>query len=565
MAERVSTDPEALLARYKNDFAAYESFLQRDTQTPRDSQQRLALPSKAPPPQPHVDPNETILEMNPEVDDYDKDMESGDDLHNGAAETCDNDVSAAAAAAAAHGQEKNTVTPLPAAAARGDVSASPAARPPVPRTTSATSAAAVARAIAAHGGLDGPACDTQRSSSSSIHHHNGLPSSEGGRASGRVASSASRVLHDSHITAATRRRSSAGRLDEVDRFIEERLQSAGRYRSAASPDAMYIKSQAWALRRRQINDALRREQEDMEMSMCTFQPQLGPAAEAETEPNCLPPVEDQSPYAAAGVTVAEDPGVAQHLKRQEEARRRRREAQARLDGAGHSKWTGRTTVPHEFKLGGRIAEPIPSLRKPCLPTEGEMEPWLAGAHTAKPEYKPRIAFGTVLRTSATNNTSLSAPHHHRSSSNTAPFAEKGNGGNSGVMTGKRRPNAESMPQSDIHHPLIDAAPSQQPLQQRQQPNVDEGLTQSTAGYGPDANLDVRSRVEAAAGGDVTDITEMEKDAQDSQELVRRLSDQLAYKDAIIQEQMEDLDRLHRELEAVKETLQQIASLGSVRR
>ena len=528
-------DPEALLERYRTDFANYESFLQKDPQTaPNPPPQRLQQPSKLQrKQQSHVDANATVLEMNhdnnddvakeeavgrddvngqPYEEEADSDQDSGQRPDTTAApQDCPGDAIFTSPPA--------TTTTTAATANTMDTSTSPAARPPAPHVT-AMSATAVARAIAAHGGLEDPLWDPQ--------------------------SSSSRALRQS--AAASRRRSSAGQLDEVDQLIEKRLQSAARYRTAASPDAMYIKSQAWALRRRQINDALRREQEDMKLSECTFQPQLGPAAEAETSSNSLQPLEDDGPYAAAGITFTEDPGVAQHLKRQEEARRRRRQAQARLDGVEHPKWTGRITVPHEFKLGGRVAEPIPSLRKPCAPENGEVEPWLAGGYgvaaTAnrsdnKSASRPRVAFGTVFSPEASSASPIArAP---KKAGN-----DKRSGGS--VAAAKRRPNERSVPQNN----------AQSQKQQQQQKGIEEEDTLSSTDYDRDVQLETSATA-------VSTVTGTERGAQDSQDLVRRLSEQLAHKDAIILAQMDDLARLHRELEAVKETLQQIASLGTAQR
>ncbi|KPA73318.1 hypothetical protein ABB37_10012 [Leptomonas pyrrhocoris] len=549
----MTADPEALLTKYQNGFTVYENFLLRETQTPPNSQQRLTKPARQQ--QPHVDPNATILDMN---DAHDA-AAGGEDGQLGEDEAAHEHSAGRHDVARPHARPHSATAAAAAAATVEDTSASPAARPPAShRTTSAAAAAAVARAIAAHGGLDGPLTVPQ--SGGAPHNHRSASNntaSASSRTPHQAKSSVARPLyHTPNITtttAADRRRPSAGLLDEVDQLIEERLQSAGRYRSTASPDAMYIKSQAWLLRRRQINEALRREQEDMELRECSFQPQLGPAAEAETASNFLPPAEDDSPYAAAGRTVAEDPGVAQHLARLEAARQRRRETQARLDGARHRKWTGRTTVPHAFQLGGRVAEPIPSLRKPCQPQDGEVEPWLAGAHntanasaaTTKSASRSRIAFGTVV--SAEKMTDSPNVYHKKSRS-----GMRANGGGGAL---KRRPNAQSIPQSEGQQPLICSPPSQQ-QQQKQEAEPERALR--TVDYDADVKLGNNDAAAVAA----SDAAEMARDAQDSQDLVRRLADQLANKDAVIQEKMDDLERLHRELEAVKETLQQIASLGT---
>lgn len=511
-------DPEALLAKYQQDFAAYDSFLQRDSQAPpltqQQPQQRTPRSSKLQQrQQQHVDPDATILEM------------QGSELE----------------------EERDDATGRPAQgdlnnASHSGTSTSPAARPPAPRVTSATSAAAVARAIAAHGGLEGPSYDT----------------------SGR-ASHLPRSIHNANSptapTRTSRRRTPADQLDEVDHLIEERLQSAGRYRTTSSPDAMYIKSQAWAQRRRQINEALRHEQADSEMRACTFQPQLGPAAVTETDSCHFPPVEDEGPYAAAGVSVTEDPGVAQHLARLEAARRRRQEAQARLDGSDHhAKWTGRPTVPRAPALGGRVAEPIPSLRKPCAPVPGEVEPWLAGAHhsthaggvgagvaagaAGKSSSRPRVVFGTVMSAEKAQ-ASPSAAQQKKARGPRAVNAGAATSSSANGATGRRRQHEVGVPQSDGQPPLIRA------------PSPHQQLALNTVDYDTDVDL---------TSAQAMTVKEKEEggDAPESQDLVRRLSTQLAHKDAVIQEQMSDLERLHRELEAVKETLQQIASMGTVR-
>ncbi|KPI84857.1 hypothetical protein ABL78_6085 [Leptomonas seymouri] len=520
----MSADPEVLLAKYQRDFAAYENFLQGGAQTPS-----------------HIDPNETVLALN---DADDQEDEAGDGLlYEG--EAADEQSAGRHHAAHPHarsGDDPSTPPPSTAAATSG-ASASPAARPPAPHhAISGTAAAAVARAIAAHGGLDGPVYNSHRRVGHS-NASNGIPLTNS-RSQGQLMSSAPRPLYSTRTTN-SRRHSSTGPMDEIDQLIEERLQSVGRYRSSAPPDALYIKSQAWSLRRRQINDAMRREQEALQLSACTFKPQLGPAAEAETAPGYLDPAGDEGPYAVASVAVTEDPAVAQHLARLEEARRRRREAQARLDGSRNPKWTGRTTVPCEFQLGGRVAEPIPSLRKPCQPWSGEAGSCPRGAHNApstatKSESKPRIAFGTVVSAER----SSTSPH--------VPNRRSGGRANGSGATTRRRPNDQSVSHSDERQPLICAPPSQQ--QQRQKQDTAKERALSTADDDPDVDPDSVSAAAAATG--------VERSPIYAHDLVQRLSDQLSKKDAIIQEKMEDLERLHLELEAVKDTLRQISSLGT---
>ena len=117
-----------------------------------------------------------------------------------------------------------------------------------------------------------------------------------------------------------------------------------------------------------------------------------------------------------------------------------------------------------------------------------------------------------------------------------------------MAAAKRRPNERSVPQSN----------AQSQKQQQQQKGIEEEDTLSSTDYDRDVQLETSATA-------VSTVTGTERGAQDSQDLVRRLSEQLAHKDAIILAQMDDLARLHRELEAVKETLQQIASLGTAQR
>lgn len=500
---------EALLARHQQAFAAYEDFLRTDTQTPPpqdEAETPVEGPAKpiAPLPQRVMpdrvarqqDPDETVLDM---PDDFDDD------------------------AVAVHDDpsERSAGTPAP----RDRVAqASPAARAPVSAlsATSAMSAAAIARAIAAHGGLHhGP---TPYTGTQSLHH---------------AHTTASTAASSPSAAAAARWRNSAGPLAEVEQLIDARLRAAGRYRSTSTPDAMYVKSQAWALRRNQVTDALRREQADTEMEACTFWPELGPMAHdpaitGDGDSVSSPGGPHERTLDAVSGTVAEDPGVSQHLARLEEARRRRREAEDRLSGAASAhRWTGRPTVPHEFQLGLRVAEPIPSLRKPCSGPGADIDaaarPAPASASTSPSPPRPNGGDRAVAGRGA-------------SGAAVTPLTSGKRRAAAGAKAGGSPANAKSARASAARGTRTGteagAAPS-------------TALVQVAADAGNDAN-----GTQPPARGVGTDA--------EGQDLVRRLTDQLAHKDAVILAQAEDLERLHRELEAVKETLHQIASLGTAR-
>ncbi|CAC9471344.1 hypothetical protein conserved [Leishmania donovani] len=494
----MSSEVEELLARHQRRFAVYEEFLRTDNKT-------LPPPPRSPSPQQREQqrqhqtaPSEAVLSTH---------SVSGRDAHY-----------VSGTSAGDHNEER-----VGRSRDRGGHS-SPGARAPKTATTSTTSVADVARAIAAHG--------------SPVEPTRSYASIEAGTPPSLQRRSTSRSPCDAHTTAAAtsvaRHRTSAGELDDIDYLIGERLRSAGRYRLALTPDAAYIKSQAWALRRDQVKEALRREQEDAKLRECTFRPQLGPAAmegtrDAEAASNGsgghCPDV------GAVKVSVTEDPGVSQHLARLEKARRHRRETETRLNGSNAHHWTSRSTVPHEFQLGLRVAESIPSLRKPYMPITS-----LGGDLSTATSLQRHEREEIVKR--------ASAAQRRRSFSSAPPSHVRDRRGS--------RPRSPLPTTTDAARRSVNGE-QKKPRRQKGLPRTRQRFFSSTTLI-PDA-----AHGEAYAPEPQRSCLEV-----GARDMVCYLTDQLTHKDAIIQEQVENLERLHRELDAAMETLHQIASLGASR-
>lgn len=490
----MSSEVEELLARHQRKFAVYEEFLRTDKTPPP--------PPRSPSPQQReqlrqhrTTPSETVPATH-NAGGRDVDYVSG-------------------VSAGDHDEER-----VGRSRDRGG-HASPAARAPKTTMASATSVADVVQATAAHGSPVGPT-----RSYASVQA--GMPPS----LQRRTTSRSPFHVHTTAAASAARHRTSAGELDDIDYLIGERLRSAGRYRLASTPDATCIKSQAWALRRDQVKEALCREQEDAKLRECTFRPQPGPAAMESTRDAAA--VSNGSgghspDVGAVEVSVTEDPGVSQHLARLEKARRRRRETEARLNGSNAHHWTSRPTVPHEFQLGLRVAESIPSLRKPYMPITS-----LGGDRGTATLLQRHEREEIVKRASAAQRQQSfpSAPPSHAGD-------RRGSGARSPLPTttdaAKRPMNGEQ----------------KRPRRQEGLPRTRQRLFFSTTLI-PDVVHGEASALEPQRS--CLDVG--------ARDMVCRLTDQLAHKDAVIQKQVEDLERLHRELDAAMETLQQIASLGA---
>lgn len=487
----MSSEVEELLARHQRRFAVYEEFLRTDSKTP---------PPRSPSPQQQQQrrtaPSETVLATH-NVGGRDFDYIRGSSAG-------DHDVERVERLRDSGGH------------------AGSAARAPKTTMSSATSVADVARAIAAHGSPVGP---TRSYASVPV----GTPPSWQRR-------STSRSLCHAHTTAAATsgacQRTFAGEHDDIDYLISERLRSAGRYRLASTPDATYIKSQAWALRRDQVKEAMRREQEDAKLMECTFRPQLGPAAmkstsDAEAVSNGSG---GHSPdVRAAEVSVTKGPGVSQHLARLEEARRHRREAEARLNSSNAHHWASRLTVPHEFQLGLRVGESIPSLRKPYMPITS-----LGSRRRTATSLQRDEAEEVVKR--------ASAAQRQRSFSSASPS-----------HLGDRRGSCAR----SLLPTTTDAA--KRPVNGDQKwPRRQEGVPRTRQRFFSSSTI-----IPDAAHSEASAV-EPQHSCPDAgaRDMVCCLTDQLTHKDAVIQEQVENLERLHCELDAAMETLHQIASLGT---
>ncbi|KAG5482817.1 hypothetical protein LSCM1_06847 [Leishmania martiniquensis] len=485
------SEVEELLAKHQRAFAAYENFLRTGPEllSPSSQQQRWRWR--------RADLKETALNMrkHSELDAYGSGVSDGD-----------------------HNEER-----LEESYSRNGHT-SPAARALAAMAASAASATAVARAIAAHGDWPGTTYDDtslrmdtppplqRRSTTPWLTHHT------------RTASATPPASH---------RRTSAGEIDHIEELIGERLRTAGRYRLTSAPDAIYIKSQAWALRRHQLNEALRREQEDAQLRECTFSPSLRHTAMRGTRVVSAMrrsgSGHSHSAEAAVEPSVTEDPGVLQHVARLEEARRRRRESATRFDGSRAYRWTGQPTVPREFQLGLRMAEPIRSLRKPYMPPTSSGGGGLTAAST------PRVPRDKLVEGAPT---ARCAVQRRRSPSFAPPSSGEG-----------REP--APVPATTSAVTLLRNSEPVQPRGQEREwqtrqppPSTTAVLPETSETLSPIA---APQRLFAEA---------------DAQDLACELRDQLAHKVSAIEGQMEGLERLSRELDAVMETLRNIPSLGT---
>ncbi|ORC88082.1 uncharacterized protein TM35_000181390 [Trypanosoma theileri] len=144
-----------------------------------------------------------------------------------------------------------------------------------------------------------------------------------------------------------------------ERRFEEQLRCAGRY-YITRPDAMYIKSQRWLESRERLRRQLQREQTLKSLDGCSFHPNLKSPPHKTADPHKRGNACPSRPSACA---LRDEAGVAAHLERLREARRRRAAAGWRLSGRVAGTWTNRLTVPVAFTFGRRRAA-IPALRRP---------------------------------------------------------------------------------------------------------------------------------------------------------------------------------------------------------
>ncbi|RNF25568.1 uncharacterized protein Tco025E_02248 [Trypanosoma conorhini] len=143
-------------------------------------------------------------------------------------------------------------------------------------------------------------------------------------------------------------------IAEEERFLNAQLWAAGRY-YVTRPDAMYAKSQLWLEGRERSLQRLQQEFLRDSLGECSFQPHLATSRSLQRRPS--------SAHAASN--LCEDPSVAAHLERMEEARQLRVEAERRLEGNRAGTWKNFVTVPKEFEFAKKVTV-IPSLRKPLL-------------------------------------------------------------------------------------------------------------------------------------------------------------------------------------------------------
>ncbi|PBJ68311.1 hypothetical protein BCY84_21722 [Trypanosoma cruzi cruzi] len=141
-------------------------------------------------------------------------------------------------------------------------------------------------------------------------------------------------------------------LAEEERFFDSQLKAVGRY-YVKKPEAMYAKSQLWLESRERSLQRLQEESQRDVLGECSFQPNVAGSRS----------LTRRSSSTHAISSFCEDPSVAAHLERMEEARQLRVEAEGRVKGKKAGTWTNSITVPKEFEFAKRVAV-IPSLRKP---------------------------------------------------------------------------------------------------------------------------------------------------------------------------------------------------------
>ncbi|PWV04677.1 hypothetical protein C3747_146g28 [Trypanosoma cruzi] len=143
-------------------------------------------------------------------------------------------------------------------------------------------------------------------------------------------------------------------LAEEERFFDSQLKAVGRY-YVTKPEAMYAKSQLWLESRERSLQRLQEESQRDVLGECSFQPNVAGSRSLTRR--------SSSNHAIS--SFCEDPSVAAHLERMEEARQLRVEAEKRVKGKKAGTWTNSITVPREFEFAKKVAV-IPSLRKPLV-------------------------------------------------------------------------------------------------------------------------------------------------------------------------------------------------------
>ncbi|EKF38644.1 hypothetical protein MOQ_001147 [Trypanosoma cruzi marinkellei] len=181
-------------------------------------------------------------------------------------------------------------------------------------------------------------------------------------------------------------------LAEEERFFEAQLKSVGRY-YVTKPEAVYAKSQLWLESRERSLQRLQEESQRDILGECSFQPNVGGSRS----------VTRRSSSTHATSNLFEDPSVAAHLERMEEARQLRVEAERRAKGKKAGTWKNSITVPKEFEFAKKVAV-IPSLRKPLVhvvPLHDDDEVKEEGARTRTDGNCADVACGDLLAATKT--------------------------------------------------------------------------------------------------------------------------------------------------------------------
>ncbi|KEG10412.1 hypothetical protein DQ04_03741050 [Trypanosoma grayi] len=153
------------------------------------------------------------------------------------------------------------------------------------------------------------------------------------------------------------------RLEKLRRLREEQEQrqraectfapvTNGRGPTVGGSESVVERNQKWLVRREGRLRELRERKEAEKVRGCSFRP--------EREATPMNSSRGESVYGGDGTAW----GVQEYLERQEEARRLRREREARLQRRPSSAPRPATTTPREFALGRRESVPVRSLRRP---------------------------------------------------------------------------------------------------------------------------------------------------------------------------------------------------------
>ncbi|KEG08805.1 hypothetical protein DQ04_06421010 [Trypanosoma grayi] len=279
------------------------------------------------------------------------------------------------------------------------------------------------------------------------------------------------------------------RLDEESRFFGRQLKAAGRY-YVSRPDAMYTKTKLWLEGRDRSLQQLKHERMLNTLNECSFNPRLS-----------TPPSDPRRARSMRATSYfRDDPGVAAHLERLDEARQQRVEAERRLRGKEAGTWQNRLTVPKEFEFARRVTA-IPSLRRPFV---------------------------------------SAVPLHDDNGVGDEEEGAHENNAHAGAQQGSERgaaPPAECQPEKAEDMPSIRVPGGVH--------EKDEGVATTTAAVDASVDDDAATPTTAAMPPQLKVV-------------VARLEEQLAEKDQMLQQQKGEIASLRRQLEVVRATVRRLS-------